>query len=203
MDSQQFKIKNQQLRILLPVFLKGLLFFFMLTSYGYATSNPCSVSCTQAIVDAASVSAVNQANNYTNNEINTRVYEKSVIFSENSANITAGSGAQWAFGDGDTGAIGIPVVENWELYAVSFQARSVTVNTNVNMIVRNMNDASTLYAFTAPLLVTPPSAGVYTQVLTTPILIPAGTTIGFVTSSVSAGTVTGARVAVWLRRHPD
>ncbi len=218
-NNQQSTINNQQLKVLISVFLKGFLLFFLPISYGHAADNPCGVSCTQTIANNASVSAINQANqftqntaqntlaqanNYTDNAINTRVYEKVVIFAENTANITTGGGTQWAFGDGDTGAIGIPLVEDWELFAVSFQARSVTLSTNVNMIVRNMNDASTLYAFTAPLLVTPPAAnGVYTEVLATPVQIPAGTTIGFATSSVSAGVVTGARVAVWLRRHPD
>jgi hypothetical protein len=212
-------MNNQQLKVLISTFLKGFILFFILISYGHAADNPCGISCTQTIANNASVSAINQANqftqntaqntlaqanSYTDNAINTRVYEKVVIFAENTANITTGGGTQWAFGDGDTGAIGIPLVEDWELFAVSFQARSVTLSTNVNMIVRNMNNASTLYAFTAPLSVTPPAAnGVYTELLVTPVPIPAGTTIGFATSSVSAGVVTGARVAVWLRRHPD
>ncbi|HGI8170834.1 TPA: hypothetical protein ACJT8G_002871 [Legionella pneumophila] len=218
-SNQQSAINNQRIKVLVSVFLKSLLFFFIPIPYGYAADNPCGVSCTQTIANNAAVSAINQANQftqntaqntlaqantYTDNTINTRVYEKVVIFAENTANITTGGGTQWAFGDGDTGAIGIPLVEDWELFAVSFQARSVTLSTNVNMIVRNMNDASTIYAFTAPLLVTPPANnGVYTEMLATPIPIPAGTTIGFATSSVSAGVVTGARVAVWLRRHPD
>lgn len=215
----QSTVNSQQYKKLIPAILKGLLLCSISVSYGHAADNPCGVSCTQTIANNASVSAINQANqftqntaqntlaqanNYTDNAINTRVYEKVVIFAENTANITTGGGTQWAFGDGDTGAIGIPVVEDWELFAVSFQARSVTLSTNVNMIVRNINDASTLYAFTAPLMPLPPATdGVYTEVLATPVQIPAGTTIGFATSSVSAGVVTGARVAVWLRRHPD
>ncbi|WP_367606942.1 hypothetical protein [Legionella sp. W05-934-2] len=186
------------------ILFKGLLFSFILISHGHAADNPCGVSCTQTIANNTSASAINQANNYTDNEINTRVYEKIVIFAENTANITTGGGNQWAFGDGDTGAIGIPVAEDWELFAISFQARSVTAATTVTMFVRNMNDASNLYTFTAPLAITPPSAsGVYTELLANPVPIPAGTTIGFVTSAVSAGAVTGARVAAWLRRHPD
>lgn len=217
MVSQQSPLNK--FRVLISAFIKRYLILFLSVSYGYAADNPCGVSCTQTIANNASVSAINQANqftqntaqntlaqanNYTDNQINTRVYEKVVIFAENAASIAGAGATQWAFGDGDTGAIGIPVVEDWELFAVSFQARSVTLSTNVNMIVRNMNNASNLYAFTAPLLVTPPASnGVYTEILANPVPISAGTTIGFVTSSVSAGVVTGARVAVWLRRHPD
>ncbi len=83
---------------------------------------------------------------------------------------------------------------------MSFQARSITANTVVTMIIRNANNGSTIYQFAAPLLTT---NGVYTEELTTPVAISSGTTLGFVTSSVSAGAVTGARVTAWLRRHPD
>jgi hypothetical protein len=219
MNHQQSAIINQPLRVLKSVFLKCLILFCISVSYGHAADNPCGVSCTQTIANNASSSAINQANqftqntaqntlaqanNYTDNAINTRVYEKVVIFAENITNIVTGSN-QWAFGDGDAGSIGIPVVENWELYAVSFQARAVSADTTVTMNVRNMNNATTLYSFSFPLGIPPPVTDMtfYTNLLQTPVQIPAGTTIGFSTGSVTLGTVTGARVAVWLRRHPD
>lgn len=175
--------------------------FFIPVSLSHA-DNPCGVSCTQTIADNAAATAAAAA---VNTAISTRLYEKNVIYAETAANIMTGGGSQWAFGDGDTGNIGIPVVEQWELYAVSFQARSVTANTNVVMNVLNINTGATLYSFTVPLTtpVPPATNGVYTTTLTTPVTIPAGATIGFNTGSVSAGVVAGARVGVWLRRRAD
>lgn len=211
---ERFKLHN-----LFATILKCFLLFSIHLSISHA-DNPCGVGCTQTVANNAATIALNTANSFASNAatnalnaansftvsaiqaaINTRVYEKIVIFAETSANITTGGGTQWAFGDGDTGVIGVPVVGNWELFAFSIQARSASVTpTNVVINVLDQNTSSILQSFTATLTTSP---GAYTEELVTPISVPSGTTIGFTTGSVSAGTVTGARVAAWLRRHPD
>jgi hypothetical protein len=194
--------------------MKLFVVFCIAASQADAADNPCGVNCTQSIAtttatNIATTIATNISttisDNAINNAINTRIYEKNVIFAETALNITTGGGTQWAFGDGDTGAIGIPLPESWELYAVSLQARSVTANATVVINILNINDGSTIYQITAPLTTPVPPAinGVYTQMLATPVAIPAGSTIGFSTVSVSAGIVTGARIGAWLRRHPN
>lgn len=211
---------NSNLLVLMSGFLKGTLLVFASITTAFAADNPCGVSCSQTIANNASITALSQANqftldtaqttlaqakNYTDDEIDTRVYEKIVIYAENASSIVGAAATQWAFGDGDVGTgpngLGIPLVEDWEIYAVSFQARSVTQATNVKMAVKNMNTATDITTFVANLGTTA-STAVYTQFLLNPVPIPAGTTIGFTTMSVSAGVVTGARAAVWLRRHP-
>ena len=41
----------------------------------------------------------------------------------------------------------------------------------------------------------------YTEILATPVAVPAGTTLGF-RSITESGNINSARVAVWLRRIP-
>lgn len=189
--------------------LRGGLLYALLTLSVFAKTtadNPCGVSCTETIASqVANSAATTIATNIVNNAINTRVYEKITIYAENAANITGSGGTQWSYGDGDIGVNGIALPETWELYAVSLQADSVTADADVVMNVINANSGTSIYQFTAPLLtpVPPTTNGVYTEILTTPITVPAGTTIGFTTVSVSAGAVSSARVSAWLRRRPD
>jgi hypothetical protein len=202
MDNQKTSISNHKL---IFIFLKSFLLCFIYLSDGYAADNPCGVSCTQTIADSA---------------INMRVYEKIVIFSENNSNIAPPNNNQWnnqwAFGDGGTGVIGIPVAEDWEIYAVSLQASSVTATSNsttsttvkVHVLNQNTTPATVLYTISARLdtqAIPPISRKLfYTDNLLVPVAVSKETTLGFATQSVSQGTtVTGARVAVFLRRHPD
>lgn len=131
-----------------------------------------------------------------------RGYEKIVVWAEESANLDNGS-YEWSFGNGDTGFIGIPLPEDWEAYAVSCHVDN-TVNAfgSVTIAVGDIaanNTFTELFRFTA-------SGGsndnlVFHQLLASTVNINTGTTLGFRTINRSQ-VMSGARVAVWLRRRP-
>ena len=125
------------------------------------------------------------------------VYEKIVIWAEENGKLSDNN-TQWSYGNGATGIIGIPLPEDWEAYAVSFNADKNGGTNTVQMAVINSNTDTNLFTFTA--------SGnadnmVYTEILATPVAIPAGTSIGFRTVN-ETGNVEDARVAVFLRRRP-
>jgi hypothetical protein len=125
------------------------------------------------------------------------VYEKMVIWAENKGGLNDDQ-LQWGFGDGGSGQIGIPLPENWEIYAVSFNADESNAGDNVRMAVTNSATDTNLYTFVAS------GAAdniVFTQMLATPVPVPAGTSIGFRTV-LENGNIKKARVAVFLRRRP-
>ena len=183
--------------------IRGLFFSVVYVSVAHA-DNPCGVGCTQTIASNAASDALNAANSFSESAIqaaiNSRVYEKVIVFAENSGNIFTGS-TDWSFGHSDIGRIGVPMVGNWELFGFSIQARAVsTPPTTVTINVLDQNTLTILHTFVATLTSSP---GSYTEQLNIPVAVLSGATIGFATVSVSSGTVTGARVAAWLRRHPD
>jgi len=125
------------------------------------------------------------------------VYEKIVIWAEENGGL-ADNQLEWSFGNGATGRIGIPLPEDWEAYAVSFNADTNGASNTVQMAVVDSNTDTNLFTFTAS---GNANNMVYTEILATPVAIPAGTSIGFRTVN-ETGAVTDARVAVFLRRRP-
>ena len=126
-------------------------------------------------------------------------YEKIVIWAEEADDLNDGN-LQWSFGDGDTGRIGIPLPENWEAYAVSFNADNTngSGSDSVEMAVIDTVTNCNLFTFTASGTA---DNMVYTRMLEPAVEIPAGTSLGFKTL-IETGTINGARVAVFLRRIP-
>ncbi|MBT8299242.1 MAG: hypothetical protein KJO52_12985, partial [Maribacter sp.] len=124
-------------------------------------------------------------------------YEKIVIWAEENAALSNNQ-LEWSFGNGATGLIGIPLPEAWEAYAVSFNADNNGAADTVLMAVIDSNTNTNLFTFTAS---GNANNMVYTEMLATPVAIPAGTSIGFRTVT-EVGNVTDARVAVFLRRRP-
>lgn len=124
-------------------------------------------------------------------------YEKIVIWAEENSGLNSNS-AEWSFGNGATGQIGIPLPEDWEAYAVSFNADASSNGNTVEMAVVDTVTDQNLFTFIAN---GDANNMVYTEVLSTPVAISAGTSIGFRTVNEN-GNVTDARVAVWLRRIP-
>lgn len=122
-------------------------------------------------------------------------YEKIVIWAEENSGL-GNNQREWSFGNGATGLIGIPLPEDWEAYAVSFNADQSTNGAQVDIEVIDTATGSVLFPFDATGAA---NNMVFTEILDTPVNIPAGTSIGFRTDNVS-GTVSDARVAVWLRR---
>ena len=121
-----------------------------------------------------------------------RPSHKIVIWAEESAAL-ASAQPEWSYGNGATGNIGIPLPEEWEAYAVSFNAEVFVATDSVTIAVRDTNLLTNLLEFTA-------TSGSYTEILATPVTIPAGTELGFFTVT-EVGAVTDARAAVWLRQY--
>jgi hypothetical protein len=88
--------------------------------------------------------------------------------------------------------------EDWEIYAVSFNANSNGAGDSAEMAVINSATNTNLLTFTAT---GNADNMVYTQMLTTVVPVTPGTSIGFRTINES-GDIRGARVAVFLRRRP-
>ncbi|MGB5460946.1 MAG: hypothetical protein WBM85_13390, partial [Eudoraea sp.] len=104
----------------------------------------------------------------------------------------------WSFGRGQSGRIGIPLPESWEIYAVSFNADRNGGGDSAQIAVINSSTNTDLFNFTAT---GARNNMVYTEILTVPVTITAGTSIGFRTINEN-GDIRNARVAVFLRRRP-
>jgi len=141
---------------------------------------------------------------------NTKVlYEYRDIWAEESGVLSTNS-AEWSFGNGSTGYIGIPLEAGWELVSMYFTADTFPSNSSVSIGLMNYGNTPSgaignqIYTF---VLLDARDGGGNTNnaykivSLPVPIILPtAGTTLlGFITRSV-VGTVRDARVGVRLRR---
>lgn len=126
------------------------------------------------------------------------VYEKIVIWAEESAALSNNT-AEYSFGNGAAGNIGIPLVEDWELYGVTFNANASSAGASLTMEIMNFTNNSVLLS-----VPTPNNFGVtnnYVSVVSgLSVQLTEGMTLGFRTD-VQSGTISNARVAAWLRRE--
>jgi hypothetical protein len=154
-----------------------------------------------SLSNETTISLQSDGTNWEQISTNKIAYEKVVIWAEEASDL-ASNQMEWSFANGDTGFIGIPLPEAWEAYAVSFHADNTSNGSNTMlMAVVNISGNG---AFTEFFRFTASGANdnlSYTEVLTTPVAIPAGTTLGF-RSITEVGSINSARVAVWLRRIP-
>ena len=116
-----------------------------------------------------------------------------VIWAEEAATLS-GNQREWSFGNGATGVIGILLPEDWYLHAMTFQCDVFPAGRTVT--VEAENDGVSI-----------PGAQVVAtsdkQIISfsTPILLPAGTVLGYRTVSVlGGGGVSDGRVASWLKQ---
>lgn len=166
-----------------------------------STYNNLKGNATTSISSETTIKLQSDGTNWQQIGFNKIAYEKIVIWAEEAGGIS-NNNTQWSFGNGAVGFIGIPLPENWEAYAVSFHADNTSNATNTLIIA--IGDMSANNTFTELLRFTASGADdnmSYTEVLGTPIAIPAGTTLGF-RSITEVGVIADARVAVWLRRIP-
>jgi hypothetical protein len=125
------------------------------------------------------------------------IYEKIVIWAESEK--LDDNSLEWSFGRSQFGSIGIPLPEEWEAYAVSFNAEQSSSNgDSAQIAVINSSTNTNLFNFTATGAI---NNMVYTEILAVPVTITAGTSIGFRTINEN-GDIRNARVAVFLRRRP-
>jgi len=129
----------------------------------------------------------------------TPIYEKCVIWAEENGALDSNQ-SEWSFGNGATGNIGITLAEDWEVYAVTFQADvSNAAATQFQMEI--MNFATGVIVLDSIVL---PNQGQINNfsssvTLTTPLNFSAGDVLGFRTD-IETGVVSDGRVAAWLRR---
>jgi len=138
------------------------------------------------------------------------VYEYRDIWAEESSALTNGS-AEWSFGNGATGFMGLPIDDGWEVEAMYFQADTYASQTRIQvdlMDYGNVPSNAAANTITSISLASATDGGgavnnayKYDK-LTTPVAIPTNggvTVIGFITRSL-AGAASDARVGARLRR---
>ncbi len=129
---------------------------------------------------------------------NSLPYEKIVIWAEEGANLNDNN-LEWSFGNSATGQIGIALPEDWEAYAVSVNSQINGTGDSAEIAITNSVTNTNIFTFTATATTVDNMA--YTEILATPVAIPAGTSLGFRTVTVT-GSFQDIRVAVFLRRRP-
>lgn len=127
-------------------------------------------------------------------------YEKTVIWAEESGALS-NNNTQWSYGNGATGNIGIPLLEDWEIYGLSFHADTASANATVLIELMDFSNAPSVITRVQTANQGQTNNYVYVGTIP-PIAVPEGTVIGFRTD-IEIGTISDARCAVWLRRKGD
>ncbi len=130
-------------------------------------------------------------------------FETIIIWAEENGGINPNSN-EWSFGNGSTGQIGIPIINDWEIYGMSLQVLNATGSGSVTVAAWNRT-TNTQFGSAEITGTAAGSGGPINATITfDPTIIPvsSGDVIGFRTTAES-GTLSNARVAVWLRRQID
>ena len=121
-----------------------------------------------------------------------------IIWAEESAAV-ANNATEWSYGNGDIGNIGIPLADDWEIYALGFNADVATAGSTISFDIVDFTTTSNM----ATDIATPNNFGAnnnYVSVVDVPpIQVGRGVTLGFRTRAVT-GTISSARVVAYLRR---
>ena len=121
-----------------------------------------------------------------------------IIWAEESAAV-ASNATEWSYGNGDIGNIGIPLADDWELYALGFNADVSSVGATISFDVVDFTTTTNI----ATNIATPNNLGGtnnYVSVVDIPTIpINRGSTLGFRTNTLT-GTISSARVIAYLRR---
>lgn len=139
------------------------------------------------------------------------LYEYRDIWAEESGGLTANS-AEWSFGNGATGFMGLPIDSGWQVEAMYFQADTYPATATVTIDLMDYGSsapgsaaANTLASLTMSSSTDGGGAtnnGYKYEVLATPVDIPVvgnSTVIGFITRGLT-GAISDARIGVRLRR---
>jgi len=134
------------------------------------------------------------------------LYEYREIWAEENAAISSNQ-AEWSYGNGSTGPVGIPIDAGWECIEMGFNADIYTAaaTATVELVVYPTDSISSATTVASISLANSTDGGGATnhawkhEVLSTPTAIPSGP-LGFYTRSVS-GTVSDARIYARMRRQ--
>ena len=135
------------------------------------------------------------------------LYEYRELWAEENAAITTGQ-AEYSYGNGATGFIGIPFDAGWEVTELGLNADTFAASSVVVIDLMNYNDPTDSTANIIDSLTINGSTdgggvtnNVYKHhIVPTPVSVPAGL-IGFYTRSVTGGTVSDVRVWARFRRQ--
>lgn len=134
------------------------------------------------------------------------MYEYRDVWAEESGAINAGS-AEWSFGNGATGFMGLPVDAGWEIVALGFHADTYAATATVQVDAVSYNTPSNAAANTlASISLSSATDGQGDtnnahkfENLAAPVPVPPGV-VGFITRT-AAGNISDARVYARLRRQ--
>lgn len=135
------------------------------------------------------------------------LYEYQTIWAEESGALNANS-AEWSFGNGATGFMGIPVDEDWEVVSMFFHADTYAATATVQVDLMNYGNMPSNAAANTVASISLANAtdgggatnNAYKYVtLTAPIPVPANAVLGFITRN-NVGNKSDCRVGVRLRR---
>lgn len=138
------------------------------------------------------------------------MYEYRDIWAEESGATNAGS-AEWSFGNGATGYMGLPIDAGWEVEAMYFQADTYAATATIQVDLMDYGNTPSNAAANTITSISLSSAidgggatnnGYKYEVLTSPVPIPVNgtsTVLGFITRT-ETGNISDARVGARLRR---
>ena len=131
------------------------------------------------------------------------LYEYRDVWAEEGGSVNDGQ-AQWSFGNGATGNIGLPVGAGWEITEIGFHADSASNSAQVSVDVTDFGSGSAVTVATIDVAVADGHGQANNMYRVAefdpPVVVPDGAVLGFRTRSRS-GSVSDARVCVRLRRQ--
>lgn len=135
------------------------------------------------------------------------LYETRDVWAEEGSGLNADS-AEWSFGNGATGYMGLPIDEGWEVISMAFHADQFPSTARVRVALvdyRTPSNAAANVIRAIELNGATDGGGVINNAfkfenLATPVPVPANGVLGFRTLAVT-GAVSDARVYARLRRQ--
>lgn len=134
------------------------------------------------------------------------VYEYRDVWAEESSGLNANS-AEWSFGNGAVGFMGLPIDAGWEVFAIYFHADTYPSTARVQVDLMNYGNVPSAAAANTITSISLANAfdgggginnGYKYETLANPVTVPTGV-VGFITRGLT-GNVSDARVGVRLRR---
>lgn len=136
------------------------------------------------------------------------LYEYRDIWAEENSALDANS-AEWSFGNGSSGFMGIPFDNGWEIFAMYFMADVFAATAAVEVAIHNYRNAASAAIANDLASITISSAtdgggqvnnAAKFETLAVPVTVPANAVLGFITRT-DTGTISDARVGARLRRQ--
>lgn len=132
------------------------------------------------------------------------LYEYRDIWAEEAGGL-ANNSAQWSFGNGATGFIGLPIDSGWEVVAMGFHSDTGNGATDLTIELVDYTTPSTAAVVISSIDVDAPGDGAVNNLykyeeLATPASVPSGAVLGFRTQE-DGGNAGDARAYARLRRQ--